>query len=296
MIKDPMSEFAISELRKIYKNDNIKIVERLLGGMSNYTYLAKVNDLLVVIRVVDPKLNIFVNRYHELDHIKKLNEAGFTNDLIYFDLDNGTKISKYIKGFSLVNGLLEEDIKETAKTLKRLHQKNLTGHHYDFINRINKYESLLLKEEIIDKYYELKEWWITNYNNIFSKTPQTLVHGDAQRSNLLRLENNKIQLLDFEFTGIADPYYDIASFGNISFSDSIKLLSYYLDHEVSNKDLVKVKYYRMYQVLQWYLVATFKNNHGYSELLKIDFKLYATNYLNFANELYTQIKDDLDGQ
>lgn len=290
-----MKKEAINILKQLYPDQEILIKHRFLGGMSNYTYLAEVDKLKIVIRVVDPKLNVFVNRKYELDHLKTLYEAGFTNELIYFNLNTGTKISKYIEGESLITGLNNTDFIETAKTLKKLHNKKLKGHPYGFIKRNKKYESLLNKKDIIPLYYDLINWWFTKYEEIFSKDLKTLVHGDAQRSNLLRLPNQKIQLLDFEFSGMADPYYDIASFGNIDFNDSIKLLGYYLDGEVSRIDEVKVRFYRMYQTLQWYLVATFKENHGYSTKLHIDFMKYANNYLSFAEELYLSIKDDLDG-
>jgi hypothetical protein len=38
----------------------------------------------------------------------------------------------------------------------------------------------------------------------------------------------------------------------------------------------------MYQVLQWHVVASFKDLIGLSEKVKIDFKFYANKYLNDA--------------
>lgn len=286
-----MKEKALKELNKVFKKTDNEIIKRFLGGMSNYTYLAKVGNDSYVIRVVDELLNVFVDRQDELDHLKNIKPLKISNELITFDRESGVKISKYIPGVTLVEDMSFSDVEKVAKTLKRLHSSKTTGHHYGFFKRIKKYEDLLDTNEISIEYTNKLNWWIKTYQNYFRKFEEVFIHGDAQRSNILKGEDENIYLLDFEFSGMADPYYDIASFGNINFDDSLKLLDYYLDNKTTKMDIVRVKFYRIYQVLQWYLVATFKEKNGYSEKLHIDFRKYAKNYLKLANKLYEEIKD-----
>lgn len=57
---------------------------------------------------------------------------------------------------------------------------------------------------------------------------------------------DKIYLLDWEFFGLNDFYYDIVLFGNIDFKDVEKLLGYYLECILFVFEFVYICFYRMY--------------------------------------------------
>lgn len=118
-------------------------------------------------------------------------------------------------------------------------------------------------------------------------------HGDAQRTNIVK-NGDSYTLVDFEFAGMNDRYFDIASFGNINFSDSLNLLDYYLGRKALPHEVRRVKFHRLFQVLQWHVVALQKHLNGQSEKLLIDFKKYSDNYLAFAAYLATKIKSTTD--
>ena len=118
-----------------------------------------------------------------------------------------------------------------------------------------------------------------------------LCHGDAQPSNFVIIEQGAM-VVDFEFTGNNDPYYDIACFGNIDpFGDAIALLDVYIGHKAKPEESRKMIFYRLFQTLQWHQVATYKHTIGLSEKLHIPFDVVAVKYLEKAEALYKMYQE-----
>lgn len=275
---------------KIAKEE-VNVKERFLGGMSNYTYLVNALDNKYVVRKIGDEGLPIINPKTEKDHLNLIKDLHINSELIYINTLNGDKISKYIKGHALSVNYLEDDLILVSNILKKLHQENLVGHDYELIDRLNHYEKLL-KDTPSNKYFQLKEFWLNLYNNKYINYQKVFCHGDAQRSNIVKTSNNELFLLDWEFAGMNDPFYDIASFGNIDFNDAEKLLEIYLGYKPSDEELKRLRFYRMYQVLQWHIVAQYKEERGLSEKLHLDFAKISSNYLLFAEVLYNKIKGD----
>lgn len=277
----------LGERAFLVHKDNILVDSRFLGGMSNYTYKVFVDGNPFVFRLIGDKGDVIVTPKIEYEHLKLIEHLNLTSKTIYFDVETGSKVSTFIDGEVLSKNLSNNDVRLVAEALKTLHQSNLEGFDYRLEERLNHYESLL-KNKPTDAYYVLKDFWFNLYNKHFSKQPKVFCHGDAQRSNLIKYQN-KVYLLDWEFSGMNDPYYDIASFGNIQFKDTLILLEAYLERKPTIEEINKVKYYRMYQVLQWHIVANYKDEVGLSEKLHMDFGEIAKKYLNFATNFYLEL-------
>lgn len=277
---------VVSKALKVNVED-IVVKERFLGGMSNFTYHVILEDNDYVVRIIGPGAHIFVDRLHEKDHLKLVESLGITNHTIFLDLNTGDKISSFIPGVVLSKVIEAHDYKLVADVLKSLHQKKLQGHDYALIDRLNRYEKAV-EGELSSNYFELKKSWIDMYESRYKFFPKVLCHGDAQRANIV-VYNDKAYLLDWEFTGNNDIYFDLASFGNISFGDAEHLLDVYLGYKASKEELNRLRFYRMYQVLQWHTVATYKHHIGLSDKLHVPFDVYAKKYLDFASELFSLI-------
>lgn len=276
-----MEELIISEASKIL-NKEVKMVERLLGGMSNYTYIIEADQTLYTFRHPGENAFHFVDRDIELKNIKLVEPLGITNHTIYLNLESGIKIAEYVPGVVLSTLDRKSHLKAVSDTLKVLHTAGLKAENdYDLTGRLTKYEALNHHQN--PRYYELKTSWLKLYEN-YKNDPLVLCHGDAQPSNFI-ITDNKALVVDFEFTGNNDPYYDIACFGNIDFDDALALLDVYVGHKATAAELKKLIFYRFFQTLQWHQVATYKHEIGLSEKLHIPFDVVATKYLEKATTL-----------
>lgn len=270
------------------KDINITHCLRFLGGMSNYTYHVIVNDKDYVIRIANKDGKEFVNYPSEKLHLFLLEPFNVTSKTLFYDTESGNKISEYLPGHNLTTALDEADYNGVAKALRTLHALPIDGIDYDELSRFTRYEKRV-KNELSKKYLSLKTYWISEFNSHYARFNKVFTHGDAQRANIIKSGEEYI-LVDFEFAGMNDPYFDIASFGNIDFNDSLTLLDYYLGRKAKPFEIRRVMFYRLFQVLQWHIVALRKHLNGQSALLHIDFKKYSDNYLAFAKVLASKIK------
>lgn len=270
------------------KDVTITYIERFLGGMSNYTYHVIVNGQDYVIRIANKDGKEYVSYAGEKLHLFLLEPFHITSKTLFYDTETGHKISEYLPGQNITSTLTEDDYIGVAQALHTLHDLPIEGLDYDEINRLKRYEKRI-KNELSDTYFSLKKYWIHEFNAVYAAFPKVFTHGDAQRSNIVKHEVT-YTLVDFEFAGNNDPFFDIASFGNISFNDSLNLLDYYLGRKAKPYEIRRVMFYRLFQVLQWHVVALAKHMKGQSEKLHIDFKEYSDHYLSFAQELSEKIK------
>jgi len=116
-----------------------------------------------------------------------------------------------------------------------------------------------------------------------------LSHGDSQISNFVDTVDG-LRLMDWEFTGNNDPYYDIACFGNNDFNHALALLPVYLKKTPTLQDYNRLYFFRAFQTLQWHNVALYKEFIGLSVDLGVDFMFVAGLYLDKAEKFLNEIK------
>ncbi|MGI6359757.1 MAG: phosphotransferase [Acholeplasmatales bacterium] len=259
-----------------------KIEYRLLGGMSNYTYVVSDNNKKYVVRVLGKDANLFVHRNEEAYHIKMFENLNITNKTLYFDLATGVKVTEYVKGdiLSQINTL--DYLSEVSDILKIIHNSPKSKYDYDLFNRLVEFEAI--NKDIPKVYYEIKAWALKEKETTYKNVKLTFTHGDSQPSNFV-VGKDKVYVVDFEFSGNNDPYYDIACFGNIHFEYALALLDVYLGRKANAKELKRLYYNRIIQALQWSLVAKYKHEVGMSEELQVPFDKLMNDYLNLGLKL-----------
>lgn len=273
--------FNVSEEQVIVKN-------RFLGGMSHLTYHIEIDQKDYTFRVIGKDGNLFVDRAIEYQNLKTIEALGICNQTVYFDIKSGEKAATYVEGTPLSQLEFHPYLSDVVRVLKKLHHSNLKpASDYGLIERLNLYESYTDIKS--DKYLDLKSKWIEIYQNERKHLPKVFCHNDAQRSNIV-IGKDQVYLLDWEYAGYNEFYYDIASFGNVQFEDALELLDCYLERKASVIEQNAVRFYRMFQALQWHQVALRKEIIGLSPVLHFDFKMLAEKYLNLADRLYHEIK------
>lgn len=267
------------------RNDS-KIVNRLMGGMSNYTYVIESEDELYTIRILGEYAEEFVDRKQEALNTKIMENLGVTNKTLYFDITSGVKLSKYVDG----TPLSEVDpsnypLEDISNLLKVIHNSNVYAENdYAPFDRLEKYEKLLIKENyhFPKEYLDIKKAFLS-YKDYLNSIEKTLIHGDSQPSNFIL--GDKLYIVDFEFVGNCDPIYDIACFANIRLNDGLRLLETYYKDSIDNDKYKRFYLWRAYQAAQWFNVALFKHLKGMSETLKIPFDKVAFDYLKLFEDM-----------
>ena len=277
-------------LKKVLGND-AEVVSELVGGMMNEAYIVKSSKGKFVYYISTAQANEMVDRKLEKETQNIAFSLGITSENVYFDLEKGIKINRFIEGSSL-NKIEEFDYKKIAELFAKYHSsKKKASVYYDPLGRLDNYkkEALTHVEKFDKKFYEL--WEIVQKNREFLLSqPRGLAHNDAQRSNIVKSLDDKYYFIDFEFAANNDPIYDIGTFGNGDALEGKRLLEEY-EKLVPVKD--GLKRYALWRIdisLQWYLVALIKHYRGEGKIHGIDFLAVGKHFLNVAEEAKKLLK------
>ena len=283
-----MNEIEINNLLKDVLGVGASIVSPLVGGMMNISYIVKdKNNKKYVLYISTEQANEMVDRPLEKVHQKIIYELGITSKNIYFDETKGIKINEFIEGSS-IDKIKEFDYQKIASLFHKLHaSKTLSKEDYSPFSRfLNNYEKEAKEyQNELDPQYVLLREFLFKYKDYLESQKKTLCHNDAQRSNIVKDNEDNYYLIDFEFVGNNDPIYDIATFGNGDVKEGRKLLDYYFINP-SNDEIKRYYLWRIYVSLQWYNVAIVKHYRGEGKAHGFNFLDVANFFLNNANNAY----------
>ena len=262
-----------------------RIVMRLEGGMSNYTYVVEALGKKYTYRVPGKFAEKFVDRVDEWHNIQEVDKLGLNNVTTYVEILSGEKLAEYVEGTIMSTTDVVSYNEMSVKALKKIHGSDLKFKDYNAFGRLDDDERYCREtgfthpQEYLDlraKLEELRKQYVS----------VTLVpcHCDYQPTNLV-ISGNKLYVLDWEFAGMNDPFYDIACYGNAGFDKALALLECYVGHKPTEDELHRLYFHRAFQCLQWYNVAIFKDRVGLSKDLNMDFNAVALMFLGMAKDL-----------
>lgn len=257
------------------------VLTRLMGGMSNYTYVIEIEGEKYTFRVPGKGAEHFTNRKQEAEIMKSIEPYHFLPKPIINDVETGYKVAPYVEG-QILSEVPDKPLETIAAILKKVNSIPKFDYDYEPLKRLADYEAL--SNELDPVYQALKEKFLDIYQQQLQFVPLVACHGDAQVSNFV-LAEDKIYLMDWEFAANNDPIYDIACFGNATFDDALNLIEVYYDNPGPDK-YQRLYAWRMFQCLQWHCVAKYKHIIGLSEELAIDFGYVAKQYLVKAKEFF----------
>lgn len=271
-------------------NKNIKIISEkissiisdqiihisLAGGMTNINFKVTTLNNVYFVRLPGAGTSSMVNREYEQINLKKIQNLKIDAPTILIDRSDGIKITEYISNsitFSKRTARLPQNLEKTAKLLSVLHHSNV-----DFINRFNFIEVLeqyidLLKKPIEYKdfqqtliYINLQYKWLES-NFEYCEGP---CHNDLVPENFLLNETGKLFLIDWEYSGMNDCYWDLASYlleSEATVEETTIFLTYYFERMPKQKDLLKIKIYQAFQDILWAIWSLVKKEKNINDFI-----------------------------
>lgn len=178
------------------------------NGFCNENY--NINDAFVL-RIPKDNADETLNYKHENIVYKTIEPLKISEKVVYFDENTGIKISKFVHNARQYKTTpTNEQITYLAKTLKKLHSSKLkVPFGYQMFYRLSIYKKSLFEDEYIDT--KIEKQIIKDVQKIFAKDEMVLCHNDLVQNNLL-FKFNGLTLIDREYSGMNNFYFDLASF------------------------------------------------------------------------------------
>ncbi|MCQ2742622.1 MAG: choline kinase family protein [Bacilli bacterium] len=270
------------DLVKSIFGPNARIVDTIMGGMMNKSFLVENEDKRYILYIPTEQANEMVDRNLEKETEDIARDLGITSPSFYFNLKTGVKSRVFIEGNS-IDKTSSFDYEKVAALMKKLHSsKTLASKDYNPFVRFEGYEKEAkgFFPELGQEYDELRSLVFSNRKRLENR-PLRLCHNDAQKSNIVA-SNDGYYFIDFEFSANNDPLYDVACFGNGSVEEGYELLRHYKKEELTKDDEEVYFLWRIFVSLQWHDVALVKHARGEGATHGFDFKSVANFFLNNA--------------
>ena len=265
-------------------------IECLKAGMTNRSFLFRVKGKAYICRIPGEGTEKLIDRRAEGESYRAIAPLGLAEELIYFNPENGYKISVYYEDARSADPESEADLRACMEVLKKLHRAPCrVSQRFDLGERIAFYESLCLEKGEIPflDYAEVRE----KMNRLLSwihglHRPETLSHIDPVYANFL-FTGEGIRLIDWEYAGMADPLIDFAMatiYAEKDFAYAKRLLDYYGDTDVPREraEQLVIAYMALGGFL-WALWAVYK------EALGVSFGTYPLTQYRYAKEGYAHL-------
>lgn len=270
------------------------------GGMTNLNYHFLIDSVSYIVRVPGNGTKHIINRVEEKNNLELGTAIGINPELRYFNVNTGLKITKKIENARTVTKYIaenEEFMKSITEIFRRLHDSNkVMGNKFNLFELMTTYENLGLEagaqffagfEEVKKDILRLKQHYETLDIEIVP------CHIDPAFSNFILDEDEIMYLIDWEYSGMFDPMWDIAAYSleaGYSESEEDIFVNYYFQREATALEKERIHLHKIFQDYFWSLWTLFKEEKG------DDFGTYGKNRfdrakknINVFNNTYVKI-------
>lgn len=198
-----------SALATIPGFSNARIGIQLADGPTNRTVLLDNFEHKYVLRVDKPLVEeLHMDRHGEEEVSRMVASAGLAPEVVYYDHERGISLRSFVPGTNVLESDLHKPafLKRLAVIFRKLHDLPNVAADFDPQAAIEGYASYLdtaNARSLAEKGEEL----LRQTRQVQDRT--CLCHNDALNHNILEPEK-KIMLIDWEFAGMGDPYFDLA--------------------------------------------------------------------------------------
>jgi len=187
-----------------------------LEGLTNTNYLVVVDDERFVLRVAgENTIRLGITRELEIEALLAASEAGIGPQVVHFILPEGHMVTRYIDGrhWTLDEYRKRSNIQRIVETLKRLHTLPQIKATFSPFCRVDEYAKQASALGVpfpqdFDKFQQ--KMTVIKKDQARDTYPwERFCHNDLFCVNVL--DNGDVRFVDWEFAGVGDIYFDLAT-------------------------------------------------------------------------------------
>jgi len=233
-----------------------------LAGMTNRNYLVTVEGARYVVRIPGAGTEHYVDRKADEEAGRLTSEIGVNAPLVWYESGSGAQITRFIEGSRAMNAEIFGDPKAIELAARAFHTLHNSGRKLR-----NDFDEKQVAKEYLDVLAEKKARLPDGYERVQKEADAIRAvlrdtagqsvpcHNDPAPENLV-YTGDRVYILDWEFAGNNDPYWDIADLSvetGFSEEQDRHFLEAYLGHAPTDADYGRVVCYKALAFLLWTL-------------------------------------------
>jgi len=219
-------EHALARIPAWRERRDLQIIF-LSGGITNQNYRIDAGDETFVLRLGGAKTELLgIDRANEHAATRAAAEIGIAPQVVAFLEPEGYLVTRFIRGREIPPDEMRqpETIRQVAHALRQIHALPAVRATFSPFRVVRDYDALARAHGAIafpDNYAWLRERMAEIESRLsphsiqgrqLDASPHALCHNDLLNGNFLRDELNTIRILDWEYAGMGDPFFDLANF------------------------------------------------------------------------------------
>jgi thiamine kinase len=194
---------------------SILSIEPIKHGLTNESWLARTATDAVVVRMSNRHwASLQIDRNAESLVLDAVSRAGIGPDVIALDQQLGVLVTRYLGPTCTQAQMLEADlIQRLGRLFRALHSLPTPDHvreiqlpsviagYLDTLDTLDRESSLITQD--------MRERGLSIATEIADSSTPCLCHNDVHQLNLL--DRDPLRLIDWEYAGLGEPYFDLAS-------------------------------------------------------------------------------------
>ena len=258
-------------------------VSPLEGGITNLNYRVDVDGKSFHLRISGQNTEMLgINREHEYKANLVAGELGIAPEVIYFIEPEGYLVTRFIDGRPIPPEEMKRpaNVLRVAETLHNIHSLPTIPGVFSAFQVVRDYADIARRYKV--SFPENFDWLISQMNNAetilnsrhFFQKP---CHNDLLNGNFLLAD--QLYILDWEYAGMGDIFFDLANFSNnhefTEAEDRVLLNCYFT--EFTPQDVIHLnimKFMSDFREAMWGIVQI-----GISKL-PFDFRAYANKHFD----------------
>jgi thiamine kinase-like enzyme len=273
---------AIARVPMWTNAQDIKVTP-LEGGITNLNYRVDVDGKSFHLRIPGENTEMLgIHREHEYRANLIAGELGIAPEVVYFIEPEGCLVTRFIDGRPIPPEEIRqpENLPRVAETLHNIHALPTIPGVFSAFQVVRDYAEIARRLNVA--FPENFDWLISQMNNAEAAlmiNPPILrpCHNDLLNGNFL--VTDRLFILDWEYAGMGDIFFDLANFSNnheLSEDENQLLLNCYFE-QVKPQDVVHLNIMKImsdFREAMWGLVQV-----GVSKLA-FDFRAYANKHFD----------------
>ena len=259
IIKEKISSLLSQE-------EEVLSVEQL-GGMTNQNYLVKTTNKQYIVKFFGKGTEKLINRQDEKHNLELLKDLDLDVKNYLFDIEAGIKVNEYIESaITLDSTSIKTKFDKIAPILQTIHAsgKELRGEFAPF-EEIKKYESLIEEKIPYANYEAVREEVFSLEKRLADLgVDRKSCHIDLVPENFIESPQGRIYLIDWEYSSMNDPMWDLAALfleSEFTSQEEEAFLSRY-ESEQTPVSREKIAIYKILQDAIWSLWTVYKEEQG----------------------------------
>lgn len=245
-------------------------IKPINSGLTNRSFRFTVNRKEYVYRHPGQGTEKYINRSGEAESMRIVSGMGMDDTYIFMDKASGWKISRYIEDAREMDYHNQQDVEKAIRMIRFLHDSSIeVDYDFDIWKRTEEFIDRLKQEKHFET-ADSKEHFdlINKVKNLIAKdgySRKCLCHNDCYSPNFLLDKNNKMYLIDWEYSGNDDPASDLGTFiccSDYTFEEAVGIIKLYLGRDASEGEIVHYLGYVAVAAYYWYVWALYQELKG----------------------------------